>query len=160
MDVQRNFCPVGNEILERQSHRLPMRNRSEGLTIGLPGAGEIGRPQIDPVFLPVPEYIYLGSAPCAGVYRSAVRTEIEGHLNEAAVVFETYIPAQPDGRSPLDALAGHRRLGDAAHNRIGEQLPAGSDRRNRRFAAEIVDDGGCSLLILAPRWAADENAGE
>ncbi|GLI94420.1 hypothetical protein LMG27198_34120 [Methylocystis echinoides] len=86
----------------------------------MPGAGKIGCPQIDRVFFAVSEDIDLDPRPFAGVYRTTVRSKIEGNLDETSVVFETYVPTQPNGSPSSDKLAGHYCLGDAAHNGVSK----------------------------------------
>ena len=161
MDVERNFGAARDKIAERKPHCFPTRSSFERLTIGLPRTVEIGRAQIERVFLGIPEDIQFNAAPRACVNGAAVRSEIESDLNKAAVVFEADVPTQSNGGSSFYGLANHGRPGYAAHDCVGKYRPPGSDGRYRRFSCEIVDDFRSNgQLALTSHRTAEESAGK
>ena len=109
MEVEGDFGAVRDKFAKRKPHCFPPRSGLEGLTIRLPRTVEIGRAQIERVFLRIPEDIQFNAAPRACVNGAAVRSEIESDLNKAAVVFEADVPTQSNGGSSFYGLANHGR---------------------------------------------------
>ncbi len=160
MGIQRDLRATWRKIVERQLHGSPTRVGSESLTIGLPWAVKIGCAQVKGVFLAIAKNIQLNPAPCACIDRSSVLPEVERDLNEAAVVIESDISLQTNGRAGIDHLPGHRRPGDAAHHRVSKKTPFGSNRRSGRLRRQIIDDLGARGGSLAHRLAIDKNSCE
>jgi len=91
------------------------------------------------ILFAVAKDIELDPLPPAGIDGLAIRLKIDGDLNEPAVVFETDVTPHANGRSARHGLAHHRPVGDATHHTVGEQLPAGADRRDGRLTTQIVN---------------------
>jgi len=133
MEVERNFCAARDKIAERKPHCYPTRSSFEQLTIGLPRTVEIGRAQIERVFLRVPEdFLYNGDlqraakeserrrTPEAVIDRERLRANPPPLLVTNITMLE-YMLVRAEDRAIIDA--SQRKLKwivlDEAHSLVG-----------------------------------------
>jgi hypothetical protein len=124
MSIELTIRTMGNKVVEREPNRPPLRVGFECLAIGLPRPGQGGRPQMNAVLFASAEYVELDAAPGAGIDDATIGREIEGNLNKSAIVFEADVAAYTDGVPAGDYVTDHGPFGDAAHDLVGEELPA------------------------------------
>jgi hypothetical protein len=129
---------MGNKVVKRQLNRSPLRVCREDLAIRLPRPCQGVRPQMNTVLLAIAEDVEFYPAPGAGVYSPTIRREIEGDLNEAAIVLEADVATHADGGPTGDCVAEHSSCGNTTHDLVGEELPVAPYRSKGRLAAQVV----------------------
>jgi len=83
--------------------------------MGLPGAGHIFGPQMEPIQFAVAANVNLDALKAAGIKRRPIRVEVEAHLDEAAVIFQADIAPHTDCGSTSNGLADHGYARDTTH---------------------------------------------
>src|SRR6056297_3536892 len=100
LQPQRHLRAMGSECGERQADLPPFRARMKVRTEGLPGPIQIAGAQVDIVILAVAANHQTKPIHTGRVESRAIAREIEGHLQEAAIVFEAHAAAHPPCRAP------------------------------------------------------------
>ena len=137
--IERRVNPVRLERRERHLDGPPLGRRRELGPVGLPRPDDVGGPGAGCSARRFRD-VERDAGPPPGVDHAATRREVEGDLDEPAVVLERDHAAHPQRRSPGHRLARHRAGGDTAHDAVGDELPARADCGMRRFLIESIDD--------------------
>ena len=140
--------------------RPPPRISSEALPVGLPRPGQTLGTQVNIRHLVVAEDVKFDPAPSAGINGFAVGCEIECDLNKTAIVLDNLT-------SPRIRIAGRPAtisrtmvpLDTPPMTRSVNSCHLGSDRRQRRIAAQIIDYGRIYLHGLTLHRAAHHRDG-
>ena len=110
--------------------------------VGLPGPDHVGRAQMERVALAVAAHQGAQPAEARGVKGLARRRQVQGGLDEAAVVFEADLAGETQTGAAVDHVGAHAGLGDAAHDPVAHAAPPGAQAGDQVPGGEIVDQHG------------------
>jgi GNAT superfamily N-acetyltransferase len=138
LKVQGLLRAIGAEVAERYPVVVPAARAIQRRAVALPGAREIGAAQVYAEAPAVAQQRERQPGIRRCVDRAPVGVEIQGQLQEAAVVAQADLALQAPRGASVDRSMGHCTVGDAPHDAITQEAPARSVAGARRCAA-VVD---------------------
>ena len=123
-------------------HACPVRTRIESRRIVLPGKARVVRAEVDVVLVAVPLDQEADALEGAHFERAALFGQRQGCLDETALVFERYPPAEAEAAFTVERLERGLAVRDTAHHPVGEGLPGRAERGNS-IPGKIVDEENC-----------------